>query len=90
MNSDQTMTDPYVALSRTSAGSREVVMEAANLTTAERRLLLIVNGHTPLADLLSRLPEADPIRIVHKLLDSGLITDTNEVPQARSSFPFES
>jgi len=89
MTSDPTMTDPELILCRTPAGSREAVMEAANLSDAERRLLLIVNGHTPLADLLLRLPESDAPQVVHKLLDHGLIANADEVTRARATFPFE-
>ncbi len=83
------MTNPELVLCRTNAGSREAVTEVANLSDAERRLLLIVNGHTPLADLLTRLPASDATQVVHKLLDHGLITDADQVRQARQTFPFE-
>ena len=89
MISDPTMTDPELILCRTHAGSREAVMEAVNLSDAERRLLLIVNGLTPLADLLMRLHESNATQVVHKLLDQGLITDAYEVAQARLTFPAE-
>ncbi len=89
MTSDPTMTDPELILFRTNAGSREAVTEAANLSDAERRLLLIVNGHTPLAELLIRLPGSDATQVVHKLLDQGLIACADEMTQARSTSPFE-
>ena len=89
MTSEPTTTDPELILCRTHAGSREAVMEGANLSDAERRLLLLVNGHTPLANLLTRLPGRDAAQVAHSLVDRGLITDADGVAQARSTFPFE-
>ena len=90
MTPDALMTD-YVVLARTEAGSREAVREVANLSSAERRLLLLANGYTSLADLLPRLPDPDTARqSARSLMDAGLIGDADEITRPRGSFPMES
>lgn len=62
-------------LIRTDEGRREVLAEAIPLDHPERRMLLLVNGFTPLAELAERLPPASDWReSAWGLLESGLVS----------------
>ena len=73
MNVAQRLTDDTI-LARTSAGQREALVEIRRLDESQRRLLLLVNGFTPLGGRMDRLPQADDLRErLHRLLDEGLV-----------------
>jgi hypothetical protein len=81
----------YAAMSqirfeRTRAGQQDMLTAQTVLSPAERRLLALVNGHTPLRDLLALLGETEvPQASVMTLLNSGLIrrSETKPKPVAR-------
>jgi hypothetical protein len=60
---------------RTTAGQREVIFEHEQLPPMARRFLLLVNGETPLRDLLDLLQlQGEHVgEAVLQLIDSGLI-----------------
>jgi hypothetical protein len=60
---------------RTTAGQREVIFDHAQLPPMARRFLLLVNGETPLRDLLDLLQlQGEHVgEAVLQLIDSGLI-----------------
>jgi hypothetical protein len=72
------MTTPLpedTVLVRTDEGHREVLAEDRDLDHARRRMLLLVNGYTPLGDLAERLhPEADWAASAWGLLEDGLVS----------------
>ena len=73
MNAAQRLTDDTI-LARTSAGQREALVEVRGLDESQRRLLLLVNGFTPLGGLMDRLPQAADLRErMHRLLEDGLV-----------------
>ncbi len=71
------MTTPLpedTVLVRTDEGHREVLAEGRDLDDAGRRMLLLVNGYTPLGHLAERLqPEADWVASAWGLLEDGLV-----------------
>jgi hypothetical protein len=68
-------------LLRTDQGDREVLVEAKPLDDAGRRMLLLVNGYTPLADLADRLPaETDWHASAWGLLEDGLVERVDPSP----------
>ena len=60
---------------RTTAGQREVIFDHAQLPPMARRFLLLVNGETPLRDLLDLLQlQGEHVGdAVLQLIDCGLI-----------------
>ena len=59
---------------RTTAGQREVIFDHAQLPPMARRFLLLVNGETPLRDLLALQLQGEHVgEAVLQLIDSGLI-----------------
>ncbi len=72
------MTTPLpedTVLIRTSQGHREVLVESLDLDESRRRMLLLVNGYTPLSNLADRLqPDADAQASAWGLLEDGLIS----------------
>lgn len=73
MNAAQHLTDDTI-LARTLAGQREALVEGHRLDETQRRLLLLVNGFTPLGGLMGRLPQAADLRErLHRLLEVGLV-----------------
>ena len=73
MNAAQRLTDDTI-LARTSAGQREALVGRHPLDDGQRRMLLLVNGFTPLGGLMHRLPPADDLRErMHRLLEDGLV-----------------
>ena len=60
---------------RTAAGQREVIFDPQRLPHIARRFLLLVNGATPLRDLLDLLQLQDEHAgdVVLALIDQGLI-----------------
>jgi uncharacterized protein YeeX (DUF496 family) len=78
MRADQLLKEDTV-LARTTAGQREVLDEARQLDDTQRRMLLLVNGFTPLSSLIQRLPSTDdPHGRVRMLLDRGLVSRVEE------------
>ena len=70
---DQRLTDDTI-LQRTAAGQREALLHGVPLDGAQRRLLLLVNGYTPLRGLADRLPPGDDLHArVRPLIDGGLV-----------------
>ena len=71
------MTTPLpedTVLVRTNQGHREVLVESRDLDESGRRMLLLVNGYTPLANLVERLePSADWHASAWGLLEEGLV-----------------
>jgi len=68
-------------LIRTDEGHREVLQEVRDLDDPRRRMLLLVNGYTPLADLAPRLPpEADWHASAWGLLEEGLVSRVDPSP----------
>jgi hypothetical protein len=77
---------PQLRLERTRAGQQDMLTCQASLTPMERRLMAIINGHTPLRDLLALLGETEvPQASVMTLLKAGLIrrSETKPKPVAR-------
>jgi hypothetical protein len=73
VNAAQRLTDDTI-LARTLAGQREALVEIHGLDESQRRMLLLVNGFTPLGGLMDRLPQADDLRErMHRLLEEGLV-----------------
>ena len=72
------MTTPLpedTVLIRTHQGHREVLDESLDLDEARRRMLLLVNGYTPLGSLVERLqPNADAHASAWGLLEDGLVS----------------
>lgn len=72
------MTTPLpedTVLVRTDEGHREVLAEGRDLDDAGRRMLLLVNGYTPLASLVERLqPGTDWLASAWALLQDGLVS----------------
>ena len=72
------MTTPLpedTVLIRTNQGHREVLVESLDLDESRRRMLLLVNGYTPLANLVERLePSADWRASAWGLLEEGLVS----------------
>lgn len=60
---------------RTVMGQRVAVVSPHTLDDAERRLLLMVNGLTPMDELLALAPELVQADVVDKLEREGLIAD---------------
>lgn len=58
---------------RTESGRRVVFDAGAALSPEQRRLLLMVNGETPFADLADLAPAIDDADVVGPLLYGGLI-----------------
>jgi hypothetical protein len=56
-------------------GQRVAVVSPHTLDDAERRLLLMVNGLTPMDELLALAPELVQADVVDKLEREGLIAD---------------
>jgi hypothetical protein len=74
MPDSTTIVTPQTCLERTRAGQQDMLTCRAALTPVERRLMAIVNGHTPLRDLLALLGEAEvPQASVMTLLNAGLV-----------------
>ncbi len=67
---------------RTDSGRQALFDIGAELSQAQRRLLLMVNGETPFAALARLAPGVDQTEVVERLLDDGLIT-----PAERSVLP---
>jgi hypothetical protein len=67
--------DDAAVYRRTVAGEREVLFQRRALAPTARRLLLLVNGETPLRHLLDMLEHYDEHmgRAVLQLVDEGLI-----------------
>jgi hypothetical protein len=55
----QPATVPETCFERTRAGQCEMLTQRAPLSPVDRRLLAIVNGYTPLGDLLAFLGESE-------------------------------
>jgi hypothetical protein len=61
-------------LRRTEAGQREALLDGHPLDDGQRRLLLLVNGYTPLGGLAHRLPQAGDVHAhVAPLIARGLV-----------------
>jgi hypothetical protein len=70
---------------RTRAGQCEMLTQRASLCPVDRRLLAIVNGCTPLGDLLALLGESVvPQDTVNKLLNAGLIRAVPAAPKRKA------
>jgi hypothetical protein len=67
--------DDAAVYRRTAAGEREVIYDGRGLAPTARRLLLLVNGETPLRHLLDMLEQYDAQmgKSVLQLVDEGLI-----------------
>ena len=77
---------PSKIFERTAAGQREALDDKLALGDPGRRMLLMVNGYTPLADLAARLPGvADIDTRVQALVDRGLIADVQAEPSDYAS-----
>lgn len=70
---------------RTESGRRAVVDPCTALTEEQWRLLLMVNGETPFADLVELAPAIDEAEVVAPLLHEGLIEplDVKDEPKDR-------
>ncbi len=80
VNVAQHLTDDMI-LARTSAGQREALVGVHRLDDSQRRLLLLVNGFTPLGGLMDRLPQAADLRErMRRLLDEGLVATVDADP----------
>lgn len=65
--------EPAAVLRRTRAGQREAVYAGSLTNSTARRLLLVVNGFTPIGDLLQMDRElAEPVQL-DGLLRAGLL-----------------
>ncbi|HXD04918.1 MAG TPA: hypothetical protein VN680_02635 [Burkholderiaceae bacterium] len=67
--------DGRAVLHRTPAGSREALNTTTALSQMQRRLLLVVNGYTPVDELQQRLQfENEDVRdLASSLLDRDLL-----------------
>ena len=78
------MTTPLpedTVLIRTPQGHREVLDESRGLDEPGRRMLLLVNGYTPLGSLADRLqPDADAHASAWGLLEEGLVSRVEPPP----------
>jgi hypothetical protein len=78
----QTVIGPETCFERTRAGQCEMLSQRETLSPIERRLLAIVNGYTPLGDLLALLGEAEvPQDTITKLLDAGCLRPVTPKPR---------
>ena len=81
------MTTPLpedTVLIRTHQGHREVLDESLDLDESRRRMLLLVNGYTPLGDLAERLPpDSDWSESAWGLLEDGLVTRVDPLDEPR-------
>ncbi|MGY4827632.1 hypothetical protein ACVNIS_03535 [Sphaerotilaceae bacterium SBD11-9] len=70
---------------RTQAGQREAVAKRLDLSPNARRLLLIVNGETPLRVLLDllRLEDESVIPTILHLVELGLIAQREPLARGR-------
>ena len=70
-----------VVLARTRAGQREVLEQFSTLDEVERRLLLLVNGFTPLHTWAERFGPDDAFeQAAARLLERGLVVREVVVP----------
>ncbi|MGN6526159.1 MAG: hypothetical protein ACTHL8_07200 [Burkholderiaceae bacterium] len=75
MNATRPPLNDAAVLQRTEAGQREALLDRHPLDDIQRRLLLLVNGYTPLGGLAHRLPQAGDVHAhVAPLIDRGLVT----------------
>jgi hypothetical protein len=58
---------------RTLAGQCMALQLSSALTAEQRRLLLMINGETPFADLQALVPHIDGPRVILDLITEGLI-----------------
>jgi hypothetical protein len=66
--------DDTTVYMRTAGGQREAVFGSRVLSKDQRRLLLMINGYTPLRTLVDLCPEvADMIAAIGHLVESDLI-----------------
>jgi hypothetical protein len=83
----QVATAPETCFERTRAGQCEILTQNAALGALDRRLLALVNGYTPLGDLLALLGESEvPQQTVMALLKAGLIRRAPTAPK-KPAFP---
>ena len=77
--------DDQVVYSRTPAGQREVIFSDSLLEPPAQRLLLLVNGETPLRTLLDllRLDGPNVGDAIVRLVDQGLIAARSEEAPAK-------
>ncbi|GAA0755099.1 hypothetical protein LRH25_29190 [Ideonella azotifigens] len=72
-----------LVLARTQNGQKVAVEDSSTLETDDRRLLLLVNGFTPLSHLEERLPIGNELKAaVRKLLDRGLVSQVQAAEPA--------
>lgn len=69
---------------RTAAGQRAAIYnDGTELDAAQRRLLLLVNGYTPLPDLVAHhLPSQQVPSVVSHLVRAGLIEPVHDSARA--------
>lgn len=72
MNTDRSSSQRRI-FRRTLDGQKAALFAKALLSPTEMRLLLIVNGCTPLEDLISLAPALNDEASVKRLLNDGLI-----------------
>jgi hypothetical protein len=78
----QTVIGPGTCFERTRAGQCEMLTQRAPLSPVDRRLMAIVNGYTPLGDLLPLLGETEVHQeSVTKLLNAGYIRAVAVTPR---------
>lgn len=74
MNATRQPLDDDTVLQRTAAGQREALLDGHALDDGQRRLLLLVNGYTPLGRLAHRLPRGGDVHAhVAPLIERGLV-----------------
>lgn len=78
------MTGPFESLvyERTVEGRRLSLVRPSALAAEHLRILLIVNGETPIGDLLKLVPNIDGRAVVSALLSAQLL---QEVPREMDS-----
>lgn len=71
-----------LAYARTPAGQSACISDFP-LSTANRRLLLLVNGYTPIQHLAERMALDEPQQTIDALLAGGLIEPVTHAPGHR-------
>lgn len=69
-----------VIFARTVEGQRAAFTSSPKLPADQQRLLLMLNGHTPLGDLLGLVPALDGELAVRGLVAAGLIEEVDATP----------
>jgi hypothetical protein len=73
---------PETCFERTRPGQCEMLTQRASLNPLDRRLLAIINGFTPLGDLLALLGETEvPQDSVTRLLNAGFMRVVPATPR---------